>query len=71
MDRSGPAEDAAERQLFETMKSTYSSAAQPEQHAMIAQLRSGLPTIPSLERMQLIDAIENAVGRGLEEADEF
>ncbi len=71
MDRRGPAENPAERQLFDTIKSTYTFAERPEQHAMIVQLRSGLPTIASQERMQLIDAIENAVGRGVEDEDEF
>ncbi len=66
-----PTEDPAERELFTTLKATYSLASQPEQQAMIMQLRSHLTTIPSLERMRLIDEIESAVGRNLEEEDDY
>ena len=59
-------EDPAERELFETIKGTYALAEEPEQHAMIKELRFHLPTIPSGERMGLIDNIENAIGRNME-----
>ena len=59
-------EDPAERELFETIKGTYALAEEPEQHAMIKELRSHLPTISSGERAALIDAIENAVSRNME-----
>jgi len=61
-----PKEAAAERELFETIKSTYALAEEPEQRAMIKQLRSHLPTIPSSELMSLIDEIESAVGQNVE-----
>ena len=59
-------EDTAERELFETIKGTYALAEAPEQHAMIKELRSRLTTISSAERMSLIDAIENSIGRNVE-----
>jgi hypothetical protein len=59
-------EDHAERELFETIKGTYALAEEPEQHAMIKELRFHLPTISSGERMGLIDNIENAIGRNME-----
>ena len=58
--------DTAERELFETIKGTYALADGPEQHAMIKELRSRLTTISSAERMSLIDAIENSIGRNVE-----
>jgi hypothetical protein len=65
-----PTEDPAERGLFETMKATYLLALEPEQHAMINQLRK-MPTIPLEERRALISDIENSVGQKLEEDVEF
>ena len=62
-------EDRAERQLFETIRATYPLAQEPEQHAMIKELRFNLPTISSEERMALIDAIENAVGQNIEDSE--
>ena len=59
-------EDPAERELFETIKGTYALAEEPEQHAMIKELRSELTTISSAERTSLIDAIENSIGRNVE-----
>lgn len=59
-------EDPAERELFETIKGTYPLAEEPEQRAMIKELRSGLSTISSDERLSLINAVENAIGRNLE-----
>ena len=59
-------EDPAERELFETIKGTYALAEEPEQHAMIKELRSNLTTISSGERMSLIDAIENSIGQNVE-----
>ena len=70
MEQAPPTEDPAERELFETIKATYSLALEPEQHAMINQLRR-MPTIPRQEREELIDDIENAVGQNLEEDVEF
>jgi hypothetical protein len=67
MDRNQSPEDPAERGLFDTIKSTYALALEPEQQAMIKELRHRLPTIPAEERMALIDSIENAVGQNLEE----
>ena len=64
-------EDPAERQLFETIKATYALALEPEQHAMIKELRFNLPTISVDERMALIDAIENAIGQNIEEELEY
>ena len=59
-------EDPAERELFETIKATYALAEEPEQHAMVKELRSRLTTISSAERTSLIDAIENSIGRNVE-----
>ena len=39
---------------------------EPEQHAMIKELRFHLPTIPFGERMVLIDDIENAISQNIE-----
>jgi len=61
-----PKEDPAERELFETIKGTYALVQEPEQHAMIKELRFHLPTISSGERMVLIDDIENAVSQNIE-----
>ena len=69
-DRYRTTEDPAERTLFETIKTTYALVLEPEQHAMIKQLRL-MPTISLAERKELIDNIENAVGRNLEEDVEF
>jgi hypothetical protein len=64
-------EDPAEREIFETIKSTYSLALEPEQHAMIKQLRSHLATISVDERVALINAIERSVGQNIEEEQEL
>ena len=64
-------EDPAEREIFETIKSTYPFALEPEQHAMIKELRSQLSTISVGERSALIDAIERAVGQNIEQEQEF
>jgi hypothetical protein len=61
-----PKEDPAERELFETIKGTYALAEEPEQHAMIKELRSQLTTISAGERMALIDAIENGISQNME-----
>lgn len=71
MDRKQSPEDPTERGLFETIKSTYAFALEPEQQAMIKELRYRLPTIPAEERIALIDSIENAVGQNLEEELDF
>ncbi|MET0864585.1 MAG: hypothetical protein ABWZ98_09655 [Nakamurella sp.] len=60
---------AAERELFETMRTTYAVALEPEQQAMIRELRHHLTTIPADERMALIDDIENAIGQHLEDQE--
>jgi len=70
VEQTQPTEDPAERTLFETIKTTYALVLEPEQHAMIKQLRL-MPTISLAERKELIDDIENAVGRNLEEDVEF
>ena len=59
-------EDPAERALFETIKATYALGLEPEQHAMIKELRVRLRTVSLGERMVLIDAIENAIGQNIE-----
>jgi hypothetical protein len=59
-------EDPAERELFETIKGTYALVEEPEQRAMIKELRSRLTTISSGDRMSLIDAIENAISQNME-----
>jgi hypothetical protein len=64
-------EDPAERETFDTIKSTYPLAFEPEQHAMIKELRSRLSTISAGERTALIDAIERAIGRNIEEQEDF
>ena len=69
-DRSA-AEDAAERTLFETISQTYALALEPEQQAMIRQLRSHLQSVPADERNALIADIERSVGQNLEEELEF
>ncbi len=66
MEPDQPKEDAAERELFETIKGTYALGEEPEQRAMIKELRSHLPTIPSGERMSLIDDIESAISQNVE-----
>lgn len=65
------AEDRAQRGLFETIKATDELASEPEQHAMVNELRTRMPTISFEERMELIDDIHNAIGQNLEEELEF
>ena len=64
-----PKENPADRELLETIKATYALALEPEQHAMIKELRFNLPTISVDERMVLIDDIENAIGQNMEEQE--
>ena len=64
-------EDPAERELFETIRTTYPLALEPEQHAMVKELRDQLRTIPDEERTELIDDIQKAIGLNLEEEFEF
>jgi hypothetical protein len=65
-------EDPAQRQLFDTIASTYALASEPEQRAMITELRSRhLRSIPEQERERLIDDIRTAVGRDLEDEQDF
>lgn len=64
-------EDPAERELFETISATYALALEPEQHAMVKQLRDHLRTIPQEERLGLINSIQEAIGRNLEEEFEY
>jgi len=63
-------EDPAEREIFETIKATYAFALEPEQQAMVKQLRTHLSTIPVGERVALIDAVESAIGQNIE-GEEF
>jgi len=70
VEQAQPTEDPTERGLFETIRSTYALALEPEQHAMINQLRR-MPTISAEDRRQLINDIENAVGQNLEDEREF
>jgi hypothetical protein len=70
MEQAHPQGDADERELFETMKGTYTVALEPEQRAMIKQLRR-MHTVPPAERNALINDIENAVGQNLEEDVDF
>ena len=62
-------EDPAERKLFETITETNELALEPEQHAMLKELRRYLPTIPADERNALIDDIENAISKTQDERD--
>ena len=64
-------EDPAERELFETIRTTYPLALEPEQQAMIKELRDRMRTIPKGERLELINDIEKAIGQNLEEEFEF
>ena len=63
-------ENPAERELFETIKSTYTFALEPEQQAMVKELRSRLSTIAIGERVALINAVESAIGQNIE-GEEF
>ena len=65
------AEDPADRTMFETIRETYALALEPEQQAMIRQLRSHLRTVPAHERNALIADIERSVGQDLEEELEY
>ncbi len=60
-------EVAAQRELFDTIKATYPVALEQEQHAMIRQLRSHLPTVSEAMRTTLIDDIERSIGQAVEE----
>jgi hypothetical protein len=71
VERNQPKEDPAQRELFETIKATYALVLQPEQHAMVKELRTRMPTISFEERTELIDDIQNAIGQNLEEELEF
>jgi hypothetical protein len=62
-------ENPTEREIFETIKTTYTFALEPEQRAMIKELRSQLATIPVGERTVLINDIENAIGQNIEEQE--
>jgi hypothetical protein len=64
-------EDLAERELFETIRTTYALALEPEQQAMIKELRNKLGTIPQWERVELINDIETVIGQNLEEEFDF
>ena len=63
-------EDPAERKLFETIKATYAFALEPEQQAMVKELRTHLSTISAGERVALIDAVESAIGQN-DEGEEY
>ena len=64
-------EDAAEREIFETIRTTYPLALEPEQHAMIRELRDQLQSIPDQQRLGLINEIQKVIGRNLEEEYEI
>ena len=64
-------ESPAEREIFETIRTTYALAGEPEQHAMVKELRDQLRTIPDEERLELIGDIQNVLRRNLEEEFEF
>ena len=66
METDEPQEDPAERELFETIKSTYLLAVEAEQRAMVTELRHHLPTLAFRERTALIDDIETAIGQNIE-----
>lgn len=66
MEPKSPQEDPTERALFETIRTTYAFALQPEQQAMVKELRHQLMTISAEERMGLIDDIENAISQDVE-----
>lgn len=55
-----------EREIFQTIQSTYVLALESEQRAMVEELRHRLPTIPFGERSALIDDIERSIGENLE-----
>ena len=65
------AEDPRERELFKTIRQTYVLALEPEQRAMIRELRVRMGTVPAVERMALIDDIERSVGQNIEEELDF
>ena len=71
MERNQPKEDPAERGIFETIKATYALALEPEQQAMVQELRTRLPTISLEERMALVDDIQNSIGQNLQEEFEL
>ena len=52
-------------------RTTYALALEPEQHAMVNELRDDLRTIRWEERLELINDIQNAIGQNLEEEFEF
>ena len=62
-----PEEDPGERRLFETIRTTYALALEPEQLAMVRQLRNHLASISFEERTELIDDIQRAIGQNMED----
>lgn len=66
MTREKPGSDRDDRAIFDTIAETYRLAPEPEQRAMVVELRDKLPAIPAGERESLIDAIERAIGENLE-----
>ena len=69
MARQQSRDERDESEIFETIKATYAFAPEPEQRAMVRQLRDRLPTIAEDQRMSLIDSIEREIGVGLEWQD--
>ena len=55
-----------DEEIFGTIQASYASASEPEQRAMVQELRHRLSTIPLDRRMSLIDAIERSIGENLE-----
>ena len=66
-----PREDPAERELFETIRTTYPLALEQEQHAMVTELKDNMSTIPLEERVELINDIQQSIGRIVEEEFEL
>ena len=55
-----------DERIFGAIEASYGSASEPEQQAMVQELRHRLSTIPLDRRMSLIDAIERSIGENLE-----
>ena len=60
---SEPTENSRDdEKIFDTIEASYASAPEPEQQAMVQELRHRLSTVPLERRMSLIDAIERSIG---------
>ena len=56
-------DDAVERRRFAAIKVNYEGASEPEQQAMLNELRFKLSTIPLGERTELISEIQSEIGQ--------